>query len=421
MRGSIAAEAFLPLDGADSRAGLLPELKPESLEGANGDFRALLRSQLAKESETIPPEERERNGIALAVNAMSTLPSIIQFDSHLHKQLAAEDSDSRAVLGDLIGRMRDAVAKGEISAEQAFTRFKERAEEALDRSKAQNLGRHFHQLQGELQGYNAIQQAHEKLQAIREEASHLREQALRNAQIQTDIRLMESEVWVQQVWPLNEAESMFNDFGESDVPYNPDAGLPDTGALDKELLQWDKQFEDEWQNAQSWKFEGGDTGAFSAKISAMKEGAFQGLGGAVHRSIPNGEKLFADLVKKVQVNLEEGNYRMNLELHPEHLGSLKMQISLEGNRMKSRFLVESEAVRDLMVSRLDELRESLGQFGVSISELEIAVVNTGKSVSINSQGFEPFRFEGVVDSSFNLAKAAYFQSSDGNWSNAWVI
>lgn len=420
MSGAISTEAFPPLDRADKQAGLLPELKPQSLEGANGDFRALLRSRLAEESETMPTEP-ERNGIAFAVNASSTLSSIVQFDSHSLKELAAEDSDSRDVAGDLVGGVKEAAAKSEISVEEAFIHHREKAEEAHERLGARNLGRHLHELQGELRGCSALQKEHERLQAIREEASHLREQALRNIQVQADIRSMESEVWVQQVWPLNEAESIFDDFGESGVPYNLEAGLPEMGMFDKELLEWDRQFEDEWRNAQTWKFEERDMNAFSAKISEKKEGTFQGLGDAVHRSIPNEDRLFANLVKKVQVNLEEGNHRMNLELHPEHLGSLKMSITLNDGSLKARFLVESESVRDLMISRLDELRESLGQFGVSVSKLEIAVANTEKSGSLYSESFEPFRFEGAVDSSFDAVRAAYFQPSDGNWSNAWVI
>lgn len=74
---------------------------------------------------------------------------------------------------------------------------------------------------------------------------------------------------------------------------------------------------------------------------------------------------------KVQVN--EGNSKVVLQLNPENLGKIALSISHEKGVITGQFVAESEAVKKIIESNLNQLKTQLQSQGINVDSLKIVV------------------------------------------------
>lgn len=74
---------------------------------------------------------------------------------------------------------------------------------------------------------------------------------------------------------------------------------------------------------------------------------------------------------KADFNSEGGEVRM--ELHPESLGHLKIEIKVEGGVIRANILTENAMVKETIDSNLPMLRSSLEEHGLRIDQLSVGV------------------------------------------------
>ena len=80
-----------------------------------------------------------------------------------------------------------------------------------------------------------------------------------------------------------------------------------------------------------------------------------------------------EIVKQIKIVLNRasaGEVRINLK--PDNLGRVRVQIRLEDNRLRGRFFVESAAAREVLKGALDGLQTKLLESGFSSVDLEMA-------------------------------------------------
>ena len=69
--------------------------------------------------------------------------------------------------------------------------------------------------------------------------------------------------------------------------------------------------------------------------------------------------------------LTDGSHRLSLQLHPEELGAVQLEIALRDGRLHLRAVAETEATRGLLTNSLPELRGELNEAGVATGSLEV--------------------------------------------------
>lgn len=74
---------------------------------------------------------------------------------------------------------------------------------------------------------------------------------------------------------------------------------------------------------------------------------------------------------KMIVAREGGSVRMSL--HPEHLGEMKITLSIEDKSVKAEVLVESNAVKEILSSDTNRLREIFSQNGLTLEQYSIGL------------------------------------------------
>ncbi len=63
--------------------------------------------------------------------------------------------------------------------------------------------------------------------------------------------------------------------------------------------------------------------------------------------------------------------QVRIRLHPEELGGVQLQLSVQGQRLSGRVVAETEAARSILTEHLPELRQRLADQGMQVERLEV--------------------------------------------------
>lgn len=83
------------------------------------------------------------------------------------------------------------------------------------------------------------------------------------------------------------------------------------------------------------------------------------------------EQVIAELSRAVP-ELRDGEYRVTLRLHPEHLGEVRLELHLSGREIHATLEVANQDARQALESRGDQLRQSLSDAGYNLAGFEVA-------------------------------------------------
>ena len=245
---------------------------------------------------------------------------------------------------------------------------------------------------------------------------------LAKSSFRLDTTSMNADLWVQQIWPLPQNDSIYNGNNGTDIPYNPERDTIQSSESEG-IIEWEESFETDWAKAESGTGSPAGINSFKEEVPENQEIVSNKTIESPFKSVPEGERLFNDIMKQMTWNIDNGNYKMSLALHPENLGHLRMNVSLQGDKLNARILVENESVKKIMDSKLSELVEKLNLNGISVKNIEIAVNGeeplSGPMTAVN-RSYRP-SYESMVESSPDNRQVAYFNRKNESLSNNWVV
>jgi|GEM_PF-1874764 len=381
MERIATVEALRILTRSDDVTALLASPLTDTLTDKSLSFAAALQEAEEKEAARTSPAVKEKEKLASILSVSVTMPQQLLNLNKILQEYYGLFPDKVSSAQELISDLRDSVSSGVLSYKDAVQKLKSSAAELWDKFVAGgdvNLSR----LTGELKNQAVSSHTISSREQLLEEASHLKDLALKNFGLQTEIAASGAEVWVQQVWPIYQAESVLDRDRQRQVPYNPDRHKPEISLADREVKEWDDKFEAEWAQVEHTRISGSDAHAPDNSLNVPSLGNAYASTNPARQSLPESDLLFSQMVKILQTGVDQGNQRLNLELHPDHLGSLKLKLSLSGDELNARILVDNESVRNLLVERMDDLKKAISERGIAFNDLQIAC-------SENSQGNYP--------------------------------
>jgi len=92
-----------------------------------------------------------------------------------------------------------------------------------------------------------------------------------------------------------------------------------------------------------------------------------------YQSVHNADGPFDEIVRQFTLLMRKGGGEAKLLLQPEHLGSMKLRIQVDRGEVATSILVDNQAVKDLILSRLNILEESLLEHGFDLGSFEVGV------------------------------------------------
>ena len=75
--------------------------------------------------------------------------------------------------------------------------------------------------------------------------------------------------------------------------------------------------------------------------------------------------------RRLVQQIESGNWKVDVELHPDDLGSIQVKMVWQDGQLEAVFSAEQAATRELLDQGLSKLRESLLNNGTSLAYLSV--------------------------------------------------
>jgi len=88
---------------------------------------------------------------------------------------------------------------------------------------------------------------------------------------------------------------------------------------------------------------------------------------------------FEEIIRQFTFVVNKGGGEARLQLQPESLGTLRMKIKLNHNEVHTNIIVDNQAVKDLIMSKLNHLEENLLRQGFHLGSFEVEVKDQNKA------------------------------------------
>ena len=93
------------------------------------------------------------------------------------------------------------------------------------------------------------------------------------------------------------------------------------------------------------------------------------------------ENNMAQIVERVAVSVRGGQSEARIVLKPDHLGSLRVQITTENNTVSIRIMTEFSMARDLLEHHLPQLKMELQQQGLEVEKFDVSLSEDQQNLS----------------------------------------
>lgn len=93
------------------------------------------------------------------------------------------------------------------------------------------------------------------------------------------------------------------------------------------------------------------------------------------------DEVITQIVDYIKVQVKPETSHLEMQLHPENLGTLNIQISSKEGVMTAQFTTQSEEVRSVIQSQITDLRQSLENQGIKVDAVEVTVANYSRDNS----------------------------------------
>jgi flagellar hook-length control protein FliK len=81
------------------------------------------------------------------------------------------------------------------------------------------------------------------------------------------------------------------------------------------------------------------------------------------------------IVKSAVIHVKNGQHEAKIDLKPDFLGHVRMQVITENHQVTVKILTESPIVKDMIENNISQLKADLQQQGLNVDKLEVSVSN----------------------------------------------
>lgn len=97
------------------------------------------------------------------------------------------------------------------------------------------------------------------------------------------------------------------------------------------------------------------------------------------------QDIMDQIMDYMKIQLKPGMEQLEMQLHPESLGTVHIQLSSKGGEITAQFHVQNEAVKAALESQVSTLQETLKEQGIKVEAVQ---------VTVESHGFESNLWQG---------------------------
>lgn len=83
------------------------------------------------------------------------------------------------------------------------------------------------------------------------------------------------------------------------------------------------------------------------------------------------QSVFQQVVEKMHFQSVGEHHEVRIQLKPDHLGEVKIKLAIEQGIVTAEFVIESQAVKEILSAQLPELRQALQQQGINLGQVDV--------------------------------------------------
>lgn len=95
--------------------------------------------------------------------------------------------------------------------------------------------------------------------------------------------------------------------------------------------------------------------------------------------------------EKIDINLFEDKSEMIVKLKPDHLGKVTVEFAVENGNITAKFLAESQKVKEILESSMQDLKDHLAKQGMVIQDLSVSVGNDNNNPQFGEKNYKSFK------------------------------
>lgn len=85
------------------------------------------------------------------------------------------------------------------------------------------------------------------------------------------------------------------------------------------------------------------------------------------------DKISSNVETSIKMMIANGENRVNIQLHPPELGRVHVDLIVKDHAMHAKINAESQAVKEVILSNLDQLKSNLENAGIQINQIDVEV------------------------------------------------
>lgn len=113
--------------------------------------------------------------------------------------------------------------------------------------------------------------------------------------------------------------------------------------------------------------------------------------------------------EKVDVNLFEDKSEMIIKLKPDHLGKVTVEIAVENGNITAKFLAESQKVKEILESNMQDLKDHLANQGMLVKDLSVSVGNDSRGQLFEDYNYNTIRKRKKIE---EVNNGAYYANDE---------
>jgi len=134
-------------------------------------------------------------------------------------------------------------------------------------------------------------------------------------------------------------------------------------------------------------------GLFLQKLvsAAVKESATESI-----QNVSAGFELYdiaSQIIDQVKLQIRPDNAKMEIQLNPEHLGKVELEVSSKNGELSARLNVQNDLVKEAVESQMQILRDTLEAQGLKVENIEVTVAEFGFRFQDEQGSAEQFQQE----------------------------
>ena len=138
-------------------------------------------------------------------------------------------------------------------------------------------------------------------------------------------------------------------------------------------------------------FQTEDQKDFKGTQQTLAESVISNLEQAITEAMPadisevDAEKIVRQVITQIQVSVKADTSSFEMQLYPEHLGKISLQIASKNGIVTAQIATETEMAKQALESQLITLKENLNQQGVKIEAVEVVIASHEFERNLDSQ------------------------------------